>query len=304
MRFPARVRGRSLRCLKTRGTLAIIFMLVLFPSCNAPEGVAKFCSSAVTTLKTGDAIFDDMKASCIREAETRDPFGAFPLSDATPAVCEETGKKAEGLKDVSKIVSRYYTALNDLASFGSAKSGGDSAKAKSGDDSKSPASNISAKAKLTDARSKALESVVGFLTKIATSGYQQKHLADDITRTHDDIRAVLEGLSEAASDVYIQQLDDEEHKTLTRYKAFLLEHPNDAGALLTLDSRWQADRAGFEVKRKAARAYRAALEAMAKGEDDLAAHAHGLSEKDLSGLLSPYSAEMQSLTPTIQKAFI
>jgi len=272
--------------------------LALLPSCAAPDSVAKFCSSAVTTLKTGDALFGDMKASCIRDAETFEPFGAFTVSDTTPTACDNIGKQVEGLEAASKVVSSYFTALNDLASFGSSKAGADA---------KDQAAQASAHAKLSAARQTALESVAGFLVHAAASGYQQKQLADDIVKVHDEVRSVLEGLGEAAGVVYLQQLQDEEQKTASRYKEFVAaaekQHQETAAVILTLDARWQTDRALFAAKRKAARTYQAALETLAKGNEDLAAHARGLKTNELAGLLSPYAAQLETLVPQVQKAF-
>jgi len=304
MRFPATPRAIPKTCARSLAALAIVFTLACLPSCNTPDSVAAFCSSAVATLKSGDAVFDDMKASCIREAQTRERFDTFSLSDATPAVCEDIGKQAEGLKAVSRILADYFSALNDLAAFGKAKAAdeSDEGNGKAASDT-GEAAKASASAKLTGARQKALESVAGFLAKVVSSGYQQKHLADDIVKVHGDVKAVLDGLGEAAGAIYLDQLQDEEEKTVTRYKAFLLEHPDDAAAILALDTRWQADRATFAAKRKAALSFKAALETVARGDDALAAHARGPAARDLAALLSPYAAQLQSLVPAIQKAF-
>ena len=302
MPFPVKPRFIPTTCPKA---LAVLLALACLPSCNTPDSVAKFCSSAVATLKSGDAVFDDMKASCVREAQTRERFDTFSLSDSTPAVCEDIGRQAEGLKAVSKILADYFSALNDLAAFGKAKAADESSdeNGKAAGDTGGKAAKASASAKLTDAKQKALESVAAFLTKVVSSGYQQKHLADDIVKVHADVEAVLQGLGEAAGGIYLDQLQDEEQKTVTRYKAFLLEHPDDAGAILALDTRWQADRANFAAKRKAALSFKAALETIAKGDATLAEHARGLEAKDLSALLSPLAAQLETAAPAIEKAF-
>jgi hypothetical protein len=120
---------------------------------------------------------------------------------------------------------------------------------------------------------------------------------------HEDIKDALDGLGEAVGVAYLHQLQEEETKTATRYHEFLLQHQGAAEVILTLDSRWQSDRANFAAKQKAALSYQSALDTMAKANEDLAAHARGLKTKDLSGLLSPYAAQLESLAPAIQKAF-
>jgi hypothetical protein len=277
-----------------QAALAIALALTWLPSCNTPDSVAKFTSSAVATLGAGDAFFDDMKASCVREAQTREPFGAFAILDPSPAACDNIAKQAEGLKAASKLLSSYFTALNDLASFGSTKAG---------DGAKELATKASAQAKLGAAPQKALGSVAGFLTGLATSAYQQKKLADAVATVHGDVKAVLDGLGEAVGVAYLQQLQDEEKKTATRYQEFLLAHQGAVEATLVLDSRWESDRAGYAAKQKAAEKYQAALSALAGGNEDLAAHARNLKAKELAGLLSPYAAQLESMVPAIQKAF-
>ena len=284
--------------MRAGSAVALVLALALLASCNAPDTVAKFCSSAVATLKTGDALFDDMKASCIREAQTFESFGTFPVSDPNPAACDSVGKQGEGVKAASKLVSNYFTALNDLASFGTSKAG---------DDAQDLLTKASAAARLSAAPQKALSSVAGFLTRTATSGYQRKMLADDIVKVHQDIKIVLDGLAEAVGVVYLQQLQDEELKTAARYKEFKLvaeqQHQWTADVTLVLDSRWQVDRATFAAKQKAALNYKTALETLAAGNEDLAAHARGIKADELVGLLSPYVAQLESLVPAIQKAY-
>jgi hypothetical protein len=245
-----------------------------------------------------------MKASCIRDAQTFQPFGAFAVSDPNPTACENIGKQSEGLEAASKLISNYFTALNDLASFGTSKA---TDATKSSGDAKSLAATASSQAKLSEGREKALASVADFLAHAAMSGYQQKQLADDIVKVHEDVKAVLDGLGEAAGVAYLHQLEDEEQKTADRYTEFLRgvekQRQPTADVILALDSRWQADRASFAAKQKAAKSYKAALATMAKGNEDLAAHARSLKEKDLSGLLSPYAAQLETLAPAIQKAF-
>jgi hypothetical protein len=277
--------------------MAVIAAAVSFvaTSCNAPDNIAKFCSSAVATLGTSNGLLDDMKASCVRESQTRESFGSFVISDPIPAACIDVGNQAEGLKAASKVLSSYFTALNDLASFGSTKAGEEA----TGLVNRASSSRTN----LNAASQKALASIAGLLIRLGTSGYQQKQLADDIVNTHADIKVAIDGLAEAVGVAYLHQLQDEEAKTATRYKEFLLGHQTAADAILVLDSRWQSDRSSFAAKQNAALSYQTALNTIAKGNEDLAAHARSLKAKELPGLLSPYAAELESLVPAIQKAF-
>ena len=277
--------------MKKLSCFAIVGVFLLACACNTPDTVAKFCSSAVVTLKSGDALFDDISASCVREAQTREPFATFEVTDTTPPACDEIGKQASGLKAAGQLLAEYFKALNDLASFGTTTAGSNAS---------SLAKTAAAQAKLSSNAQTAIGSIAGLLTQIATGGYQQKALATNIVKHKADVDAVLGGLGEAVGVVYLQMLKEEENKTITRYREYLLQHPD---ATLALDSRWQNDRTSFASKIRAAQAYQDALNTLIKGNDDLAAHANNLSAKNLPGLLSPYVSQLESMVPAIQKAF-
>ena len=277
-----------------RGRTHLTFVLfALLLSCNTPESIGKFCASAVATLRAGDTFFDDMQASCIRTAETYEPFAAFQTSSPNSEPCVAIGKQAEGLKAASKILANYFTALKDLASFGNTKAGADA---------KDLFSKATAHANLAKPSAKALGSVADFLTRVAVSGYQRKHLADEISNVHEDLKAALDGLGEAVGVVYVNQLQNEENKTAARYREFLLRHPGGAETLI-LDARWQSDRAAFDRKQKAALNYKTALETLARGNEDLAAHARNLKTKQLAALLSPYTAQLENQLPAYGPSF-
>jgi hypothetical protein len=272
----------------------ILVLALLLLSCNTPDSIAKFCAAGVAALKTGDAIFDDMKGSCLREVQSREPLATFTvLPSPSSTACDDIGKQADGLKAASQIVAKYFSALNDLASFGTSKAG---------DGAKDLLTKATTLGKLPAAPQTALASVAGFLVNLATAGYQQKHLADDIVKTNGDLKIVLAGLAESVNGPYKNLLADEQQKTAVRYKEFALQHQNAADVLLILDSRWQADLAALAARRAAAQSFAAALDTLAKGHDDLATHAHSLKAKELGGLLSPYSAQLDSLISAIQKA--
>jgi hypothetical protein len=281
---------------RTKGFLLALAALCLgLLSCNPPDTVAKFCASAVVTLKSGDSLLDDMQASCVREVQTREAIGEFTASDPHPEVCANIGKQSDELKAASKILASYFTALNDLASFGTSKAG---------DGVGGLVARVSGQGRMSSESQKALGAIGGFLTRVATSSYQQKHLAEDIVKVRGDIRVALAGLGEAVGVVYRNQLQDEEVKTGVRYKEFALEHKGSAEVLVQLDSRWQSDRAVFAAKRAAASCYEEALETLVKGNEDLADHARGFRAKELAGLLSPYTEQLESLLPAIQKAWL
>jgi hypothetical protein len=267
-------------------------LIVMMSGCDNPEAVAKFSSSAGATLKSGNAIFDDMKGSCLRALKTQTALGALQLDAPADAKCDNVGKSAEGLKVASELLADYFSALNDLASFGTSKLG---------DQASSLLSKATQSTYLKPATKTALGPIASFLTNAAVSGRRAKDLQKAISTVSPDVRSVLEGLSEAVANSYMEELGDEEGKTFNRYSRFETDHKSPE-ALLMIEARWRDERAGIESKRNAARSYCAALDSLAKADDQLASAAK-LKARELPSLLSPYVIQMDSLLPAVRKAF-
>ena len=274
------------------GAIAVLLVLAIGESaCDTPASVAKFCASAVAALQPGPLLLDDIKASCIRELETQQDFGKFPIADPSAPECDAQGKQVAGLKAASRLLTEYFTALDNLASFDTAKPA---------EDVNALAGKVTAAAKMSESMQKSAGAIAGFLTRVASSGYRQRHLTNDLVGVRGDVQVVMEGLSEAAGTLYLRELNAEAQKTSARYREYALMHPE---AALSLDARWQADRAAFDAKRKAVQCYQEALAAAIKGNAELAAHTHDLKAKDLSALLTSYSSQLDNLAPVIRRAF-
>lgn len=279
--------------VSNRRLLVVLGCLLALVGCNTPDAVSKFCASAQSSLASGNAIFDDMKQSCLREVNSRSDFGTFKAFDQSDSACASIGNQADGLKAATQVVSDYFLAINGIASFGIAKLGDD-------------VNGLVTKASIGVPASQqaALGSVGKFLTTLIASGYQQKKLATDIPAVSKDVEVVVGNLAGVVQSKYIDDLlNDEEKKLAVRYGEFLKTHPGSAEVILSLNDRWQSDEAGIAAKRSSAMSYISAMKALAKGDADLAAHANHITAKELPALLSPYSAQLQALIPAIQKAF-
>ncbi len=275
-----------------KAAVALVLVLALGQlSCETPAEVSKFCASAIAALQPGAALFDDIAASCVRELQTQEDFGIFSVTDPTAKECDQQRKRAAGLKAASQILTRYFTALNDLASFDTAKMG---------DGADALIAKVGADSSLSAGMQASTKAIGGFLLRVATSGHRQEHLTRDLSSVSDDVQVVISGLSEAIGVVYLQELKLEEQKTAARYREFALRRPE---VVLVLEGRWQTDRAAFDAKRKAVQCYKDALEAAAKGNRELVSHVHDLKAKDLSAALSGYTSQLNNLAPVIQKAF-
>jgi len=149
-----------------RGFVLLVLALSLM-SCTTPDAVSKFCGSAGATLTSASSVFDDMKLSCLREIDSRNEFGTFKPSVQSDPNCAAIGDQAAGAAAAAKILSDYFSAINSLASFGTAKAG---------TDAQNLLSKTGAAVGASSAAQTALGSIAQFLVSAATSGYQRKQL--------------------------------------------------------------------------------------------------------------------------------
>jgi hypothetical protein len=286
---------------RTRFLLCCITTLTLFlTGCVTADAVSKFCASAATTLASAKPVFNDMKSSCLRSLDAREPIGSYKTAATdqklatSVAACNAIGTQADGTTAAATILSNYFTAINALASFGTAKAG---------TDAQALATKTEAALGASPAAQTATGSIVGDLTSVFASGYQLKKLESDLTRVSKNITAVSDGLITIVQQNYIDQLlADEESKTAARYKEFY-QPTFTPEAKVMLEDRWSADQAAIRAKRASALSLIAALQALSKGFADLATNAHTLKAKELPSLLAPYVTQLQTLIPQIQKAF-
>ena len=280
-------------------SIAIAVLTLALVSCVTPEAVSKFCGSATATLTSSNAVFNDMKLSCLREVNSREELATFKPAIENDANCAAIGTQAAGAAAAAEMLSDYFGAINSLASFGSAKAG---------TDAQNLLTKTGAAVGASSAAQTALGSIAQFLVSAATSGYQQKSLEKDLTKVSGNINAVVNALITIVRDDYIgRQLASEEQKLSIRYRDFVKDNstkgPLSPEAKLMLDDRWRADEAALEAKRASAKCLISALKAMAKGFQELAENAHQLKGKEVPGLLGPYTTQLQVLVPAIQKAF-
>jgi len=289
---------------RTRVVLIVVTIsALLFAGCTTPDAVSKFCASAATTLASAKPVFADMKASCMRAADSREAIGAFtaaaddkknPTMVDAVASCNDIGKQGDGAAAAAAILSDYFSAINALASFGTAKAGTDAG---------ALATKTGAALGANSAAQTAIGSIVGDLASFLTSAYQLKKLEGDLTRVSKNISDVSDGLVKVIQNNYLDQLlADEEQKTAVRYREFYRSDFSPEAKVM-LDDRWRADEAAIQAKRASAQSLISALQALSKGFANLASNAHSLKAADLPGLLGPYVAQIQALIPQIQKAF-
>lgn len=286
-----------MRHFSTRFRLTLAMALVLFvcTSCNTPETVAKFCSSAVAAISSTTNVLADLQSSCLREVNAN----TYVLGSFTPAItadpsCTEIATEADASIAAAKLLSEYFGALNSLATVGVSTPSTD-------------ASNLATKAAAipgaTADQKAAISSLAEDVTKGIMSAYQFRALAQDLPRAKKNVDDVIAALIQVIKANYLDQLlDDEEKKLGNPYKSFLLQH-NSPETVLALDQRWNADEQTLLARRSSAHDAIKALQTLQKGFDQLADNASKVKAKDVPGLLSPYVSELQTLIPKIQKGF-
>ena len=275
----------------------ILPFTLCFVGCTTPDAVSKFCGSAAATLTSAAPVFTDMEQSCLREVNSRQEFGTFMLPVQSDPGCNAIATQATGAAAATKILSDYFTALNSVASFGTAKAG---------TDAQNLLQKTSAAFGANSGAQNALGSIAQFLVSAATSGVQARDLEKDLTKANSDISTVVDALIAIVKTNYIGQgqgqgLESEEQKLATRYKEFAKGASPEVK--LMLDDRWHADEQMLTARRASAQSLVTALQALQKGFADLAKTAHNLKAKEVQGLLDPYVTQLQSLIPQIQKAF-
>jgi hypothetical protein len=274
-------------------SFVLLVLALSFVSCTTPDAVSKFCGSAGATLTSATLVFDDMKLSCLREIDSRNEFGTFKPPVQSDRNCTAIGDQSAGAAAAAKILSDYFSAIDSLASFGTAKAG---------TDAQNLLSKTGAAVGANSAAQTALGSIAQFLASAATSGYQRKQLEKDLSNVSVNISAVVNALITIVHDDYIgRQLASEEQKLADRYLEFA--KGTSPEVKLLLDYRWHDDEQALAAKRASAQSLITALQALSKGFADLAANAHQLKAKEVPGLLGPYVTQLQTLIPQIQKGF-
>jgi len=280
--------------MKRRGKLAALGLLVALSGCTTPDSVSRFCNSAISTLSAARPVFADMKQSCLREVQSRTEFGSFTMPVQEDPGCTAIGKQADGAEAAVAILSDFYEALNDVASYGTTRAGADA---------KDLASQTGAAFGAGSRVQNALGSIAGIIVSASTARYQQKQLEKDLASANGSVAQVNDALIKILREDYIGRLlKSEEEKLNTRYAEFIKLHPSPEVKLL-LDERWYADEKALQARRASAKSLISALDTLSKGTADLSANAHQLKTRELLAILEPYVGQLKGLVPLIEKGF-
>jgi hypothetical protein len=275
------------------GCVCLAAILVL-SSCSSPVAVAEFAANAHNALDQGQVIFADLPNSCERREADRKTDSEM-LVDLSPGVptpprCAGFVTQRDALVKASAVLTGYFEALNQVASFGTSALGTTAS---------ANAQQLAAEAGLKDGG--ALSALAGILVQAATDGYRRKRLAAHIRAANTPIQNVTLAFAQIAVEDYQNGLLLSEETTLReRYGDFAQRKAgrNDPVVFL-LRARWQEDMSGLVQRRAAVAAYVSALEKVRQGHQELADQTGKLNSRDLRTALAPYTTSLESLASSI-----
>ena len=278
------------RSPRARALLTACLLLVA-SGCAAPDAVSKFCTASNTTLTSAEPILEDLKASCLRRKNLEQRIGTFSVISEDPG-CTAIGAQSDAAVAVTEVLSDYFTAINSLATVGTATTGTNAL---------TLVSKTGAAVGGDQATQDALSSIAGLIVSASTGAYQQRNLNKDLVVVSGNIGHTTEALVKIVN-IYIAQLDLENTRLSEHYKDFSLR--NTAGDVtLELDARWRTDTKALTAKKAAAYDLITALNCIKKGSAELARSGKKLKAKEVPALLDPYITQLQTLIPQLQKAF-
>jgi hypothetical protein len=273
--------------------------LVPASGCVDLTAASKFASQSSQALTQGQAVLEDIEASCVRAhvAELPVPEDKRQLFDpdltskatADPA-CVEYANLQPGELAVLKVLTDYFTALSELASTGTASAGKNaSASAQTAKEKSHEPENVL----------KAVQSLADFLGKVASEGYRERELDKAVRDRKDDVAAVIGGLKEI-----VQRYEDTslklEEKAMTDAAFDLLGKNDDRAVKALYRTQWESAMALIAQKKAAANAFIQALDTIQQGYNSLTSTS--LKAKNLPGIIQPFTDSLGSLIPAIQKA--
>lgn len=285
----------------------IFFMCVCLLSCTSAEGVATFADTADKALEEGPQIFRDIHDSCVRRHAVAEPIRPIFLTGvarnennthesnrlpADPSVCARFAPQGEALAQASGVLSAYFRALQQLAAFNTSTVSSPSEQA---------AQNAATAANLTANQIADIGKLAGLITRIFTAHYQHRHLIQDLREADPSISSVTQAFETIVSKDYQGLLQEEQRAVTRRYQDN--GNAQTTALVLLLNRAYSDDVADLNRRKTAAEAYVTALQQIREGHHTLAKNAGHLSAKDLSIALQPYTAELQSLVPALQKSF-
>ncbi len=285
----------QLRFLVALGFL-IVIPAVLLESCAPPTAVATFAADAEKTADAGAALFVDIHASCVRRHMAAAPVSPifFPAAlhaasaGAPPEIpqCAAFKPEGEALVQESKVLSAYFRALQQLASFNSTSVSG--AGGQTG-------FNIALANGLNMTQMDSISKLANVITEAFTESYRQRDLVKVLVEADSSIASVTQGFEDIVSKDYEGLLREEQQTLPAQYQA--VADSKDPGTILLLNRAFSSDLNELRQRKAAAEAYVEALQQVREGHHTLAEMAKRLKPKQQGLALQRYTDRLEKLLP-------
>lgn len=297
------------RHLRNTVLLALVVVLTIsLSSCFSSDAIATFSGDATKSMELGTEVFDDLPGSvlrrdCAANVEDRE-FDFKPESEACIKDAQEQSqlteakKEREDLAAVQKVLIDYFTAIQQLATFGKTD-GAD--KKKDSTEASSSAKNLKTASKAGDTVA-AVESLSNIVVRAFSAGYRNRELEKDVKAADASVKIVTTALAEIIQTDYEfypddpkgTLLDKEAHRMQDRFK-------NADTNKLLLRLSWTDRVQKLLDRNNAAQNYVEALEKIREGHHQLAASSGNLKSPQLTTTIQPYISDLQTLITKLQK---
>jgi len=282
-------------------TLCLVGLLTLTLSCASPEAISTFADSAQKSLAGGPPLFNDIHDSCVRRETARPEQPILPLfvppgsKNAPPknppalSTCARFADEAQGLNNVSAVLTAYFRAVQQLSAFNTSSVSTANTSA---------AESAATAANLSSVQVDSVGKLAGLVTQVFTESYQRRRLVDALRQADPHVAAVTQGLDSVIKNylVFLQ----EERQTLTgRYQS--VGDTNQGAILLLLNRAYSDDLAEIQHRQAAAVAYQESLKNIREGHHQAVVGAQHMNTKELSLALQPYISKLDTLAPMLQE---
>ncbi len=280
--------------LSGRAALAqlTVFICVGLTGCAPPPAVATFAQQASLVLQAGNSVTDDLAESCERRHSIGQPLPQVTLLAPASApkltvACERFRQESIEITQVSKLVSRYFSALEELSRFNTVTVS---------DPAGVAGANASAVANLGSIQSDSVGKLASILTLVITERYRRGRTVQLLRDADSSVSAILTGLEQIAGSDYVGLLEEEARTNANTFReAGLNQSPS---VILLLNRAYREEVASGQRRSNAAGAYVAALHEIAEGHAALTKLGWAKSG-NMTTALAPHISQLQRLLPAL-----
>ncbi len=282
----------------------VVFFIILgiaaTLSCTSPAAIANFADASEKALAQGPPIFRDLHDSCLRRHLAVQPILPAYLPSGSKssapadveAVCAAFAQQGDGLAKASDVLSAYFRAMQQLASFNTSTVSAPAEQA---------AENAATGAQLNLVQIDSIGKLAGIVTEAFTAGYRRRRLNEYLRQADQSISAVSGGFQNIAGKDYESLLVEERSALVFRYRQ--AGDATNSATILLLNRAYGDDLAELNRHKAAADAYVQALALIRDGHHTLAQNAGRLNTKGAGLAIQPYTEKIEALLPVIEKGF-